>query len=199
VNTPRELLGILEDFAQKVAEHQVDRAEAVAGIRDVVRAKYPDLLAKLAEGWADTELDRRVKRYIGRRNKTDGAAMARKLAAQGLEQPDLEGNVVHDWFAAFADAETTTLEDHGVYVSSNLASAWRLVDSFEFREEEFELYFAASGNNANATRSQAIEALKRMPEPERRNLRAVIRARLMTQRRAAFDRRYGVSGQAAEG
>lgn len=200
MNTPRELLGILEDFAQKVAEHQVDRAEAVAGIRDVVREKYPDLLAALAEGWADTELDRRVKRYVGRRNKSDSAAIARKLAAQGLEQPDLDGNTVHDWFAAFADAETTVLEDHAVYVSSNLASAWRLVDSFEFREEEFELYFAASGNNASATRAQAIEALKRMPEAERRNLRAAIRARLMARRRESFDRRYGAGGgQAAEG
>ena len=68
MSTPRELLGIRDDLAQKVAERQLDRSDAVADLRAAVD-KYPELMGKLADDWADTEIDRGVKKYITRRNQ----------------------------------------------------------------------------------------------------------------------------------
>lgn len=196
MSTPRELLSIRDDLAQKVAELQLDRNDAVADLRAAV-AKYPDLLDKLAADWADTEIDRSVKRYIAKRNKTAGAEIVRRLAELGMEQPTLDGKVVP--VSQYDPSYKTTLADYGDYVSTNLASAWRLVKSFEGREEDHELLAEAVGGNLGATREQALDALKGMPEAKRLALRTAVEAKLSARRLAFLQRRYGDYGQAADG
>lgn len=196
MTTPRELLAIRDDLAKKVAERQLDRIDALADLAAAAR-KYPELLEKLADNWADTELDQGVKRYIARRNKTADAAIAKKLAELGLEQPTLDGNVIpisqHD------PSYSVVLADYGDYVSTNLASAWRLVTSFESREEDHELLVAAVGGDLRVTREQAIDALKRLPEARRQKLRVAVKAKLTTERISFVHERYREHGQAAEG
>lgn len=196
MSTPRELLGIRDDLAKKVAELQLDRNEAVADLRAAV-AKHPELLDKLADDWADTEIDRGVKKYVARRNKSANAEIARKLAELGLERPTLDGDVPP--ISQDDPSYSSTLSDYADYVSANLASSWRLLKSFEDREENHEVLVAAAGGNLSATREQAVDALKRMPEAKRKALRAEVRAKLAAGRRAFSERRYGDFGQAAEG
>ncbi len=50
MSTPRELLGIRDDLAKKVAERQLDRHDAVADLH-AAAVKYPELLGKLAGDW----------------------------------------------------------------------------------------------------------------------------------------------------
>ena len=196
MSTPRELLGIRDDLAKKVAERQVDRHDAVADLRAAVAA-YPELLDKLTDDWADSEIDRGVKKYIAKRDQAANAAIARKLAELGLERPTLDGQVVP--ISQDDPSYSTTLADHEDYVSVNLASAWRLVKSFETREEDNQLLKAAAGGDRSATREQAVDALKRMPEAKRKALRAEVKAKLAAERRAFAERRYGGFGPAAEG
>lgn len=196
MSTPRELLGIRDDLAKKVAERQLDRTEAVADLRAAV-AKHPELLDKLADDWADTEIDRGVKRYVGRRNKAEAAAIARKLAELGMERPTLDGNVIP--ISQEDPSYSTTLADYWDDLSERLASSRRLVKGFEVREEDHEVLLAAVDGNLSATREQAIDALKRMPEAKRKALRAATRSKLLAQREALFQQRYGDYGQAAEG
>lgn len=196
MSTPRELLSIRDDLAQKVAERQLDRNDAVADLRAAVAA-YPDLLDKLASDWADTEIDRGVKNYVARRNKAESAEIARKLAELGMERPMLDGSVIP--LSQEDPSYAGSLSDYGDYVTTNLASAWRLVKSFEVREEDHQLLAAAVDGNLEATREQAVDALKRMPEARRKALRASIAARLAAERREFMQQRYGDFGQAAEG
>lgn len=197
MSTPRELLDIRDDLAKKVAERQLDRGKAVADLTAAVKATHPDLLDKLAEEWADTQIDRGVKRYVAKRNKTENAEISRKLAELGMERPTLDGNVIP--ISQDDPSYTTTLADYADYVTTNLASAWRLVKSFESREEDHEMLAAAVDGNLSATREQAVDALKRMPEAKRQALRTAIAARLSAERYAFFQQRYGDYGQAAEG
>lgn len=196
MSTPRELLGIRDDLAKKVAERQIDRTEAVADLKAAVAA-YPELLDKMADDWADTEIDRGVKRYVAKRNKAEGAEIARKLAELGMERPTLDGGVIP--ISQEDPNYSASLADYGDYVHTNLSSAWRLVKSFETREEDHELLLAAVDWNHDATREQAVDALKRMPEAKRKALRASIAARLSAERREFMHQRYGDFGQAAEG
>ncbi|MGH6656554.1 MAG: hypothetical protein ACRDVE_15285 [Actinocrinis sp.] len=196
MSTPRELLGIRDDLAQKVAERQIDRADAVADLK-AAAGRHPELLDKLADDWADTEIDRGVRKYAARRDKTANAAITRKLAELGMERPTLDGDVV-----PIGDDDPSyrvTLATYGDYVTVNLASSRRLVKSFEVREEDHEVLKAAAGGKVSVTREQALDALKRLPEGKRRMLRMQIRARLATERIEAFERRYDAYGQAAEG
>src|SRR5215472_2763286 len=192
MSTPRELLGIRDDLAKKVAEHQLDRRDAVADLRAAI-SEYPDLLDKLADDWADTEIDKSVRRYVAKRNKTANAEITRKLAELGLERPTLDGDVIP--ISQDDPSYTSTLADYADYVSTNLASSWRLVKSFEVREEDNGLLTAAVSGNLNATREQAVDALKRMPEAKRKALRAAVRAKLHVERRAFIDRRYSTDDQ----
>ena len=196
MSTPRELLAKRDELAQRVAERELARADAIASLR-AAAAKHPELLAKLAGDWADTEIDRGVKRYVTRRNKTDNALIARKLADLGMERPTLDGNVVP--ISHEDPSYSSTLADYAEYVSSNLASSRRLVKSFETREEDHEVLKAAAGGNMGATREQALDALKCMPEGKRRMLRMQVRARLAAERITAFERQYDALGQVAEG
>lgn len=196
MSTPRELLAIRDDLAQKVAERQLDRAAAAADLRTAA-ARYPELLDKLAIDWADTEIDRGVKRYVGRRNKVADAKIARRLAELGMERPTLDGDVIP--ISREDPSYSTTLADYAEYVSSNLASSRRLVKSFESREEDHEMLKAAAAGNMGATREQALDALKRLPEGKRRMLRMQVRATLAAERIAAFERQYNALDQAAEG
>lgn len=196
MSTPRELLGIRDDLAQKVAERQLDRPDAVADLRAAVAA-YPELLDKLADDWADTEIDRGVKKYVASRNKTANAKIARKLAELGMERPTLDGEVVP--ISQDDESYSSTLADYGDYLSANLGSSWRLLKSFESREEDHEVLVTAAGGNLSVTREQAVDALKRMPEAKRKALRMEVRAKLSAERRAFTERRYGADGQAAEG
>lgn len=196
MSTPSELLGIRNDLAQKVAERQLDREQAVADLRAAV-AKYPELLDKLAEDWADTEIDRGVKRYVAKRNKTANAEITRKLAELGMERPTLDGSVPP--ISQDDPSYSSTLADYADYIDVNLASSWRLLKSFEVREEDHALLVAAAGGNLALTREQAVDALKRMPEGKRKALRMEVRAKLSAERRAFTERRYGADGQAAEG
>jgi hypothetical protein len=196
VSTPRELLGIRDDLAKKVAERQLDRHDAVADLH-AAAVKYPELLDKLADDWADTEIDRGVKRYVARRDKIAAAAIARKLAEAGLEQPDLDGDVVP--ISLDDPSYSSTLADYGDYVSTNLASAWRLVTSFENREVDHGILIIAAGGNLDLTREQAIDALKRLPDAKRQVLRTTVKAKLSAERLAFLQQRYGGNGQAAEG
>lgn len=196
MSTPRELLGIRDDLAKKVAERQLDRTNAVADLKAAVAA-YPELLDKLAVDWADTEIDRGVKRYVAKRNKAEGAEIARKLAELGMERPTLEGGVIP--ISQEDPNYSATLADYGDYVRTNLASAWRLVKSFETREEDHELLVAAVGGDTAATREQAVDALKRLPEGKRQALRATVATMLSAERQVFMQQRYGDYGQAAEG
>jgi hypothetical protein len=196
VSTPRELLGIRDDLAKKVAERQLDRHDAVADLH-AAAVKYPDLLDKLADDWADTEIDRGVKRYVARRDKIAAAAIARKLAEAGLEQPDLDGEVVP--ISLDDPSYSSTLADYGDYVCTNLASAWRLVNSFERREEDHGVLIGAAGGDLNLTREQAVDALKRLPDAKRQALRTLVKAKLSVERLTFLQQRYGGNGQAAEG
>jgi hypothetical protein len=196
MSTPRELIGIRDDLAQKVAEHELDRHAAAAALCAAV-SKYPDLLGKLADDWADVEIDRGVKKYVARRNKSDGADIARKLAALGMERPTLDGDVIP--ISQYDPSYSTTLADYGDYVSINLASAWRLVKSFESREEDQELLTLAVDGKVSVTREQALDALRRMPEAKRQSLSMAAKAKLSAERSAFLQQRYGEYGQAAEG
>lgn len=196
MSTPRELLGIRDDLAQKVAERQLDRNEAVADLRAAV-SKYPELLDKLADDWADTEIDRGVKKYVAKRNKTDDAAIVRKLAQLGMERPTLDGDIIP--ISQYDPSWSVTLADNADYVSTNLASAWRLVKSFEAREEDHELLKAAAGGDLSVTREEALDALKCMPEAKRKALRVAVEAKLAAERHAFLQQRYGDYGQAAQG
>lgn len=196
MSTPRELLSIRDDLAIKVAERQLDRPDAVADLRAAAR-KYPELLDKLADDWADTEIDRGVKRYVARRNKAAAAEIARKLAELGLERPTLDGSVIP--ISQDDPSYSSTLADYGDYVSTNLASAWRLVKSFEIREEDHEVLAAATGGDLSVTREQAVDSLKRMPEAKRQALRVGVKAKLSAERLSFVQQRYGDYGQAAEG
>lgn len=197
MSTPRELLGIRDDLAKKVAECQLDRRDAVADLHAAVVSKYPEHLDKLADDWADTELDRAVKKYLARRNKTADAEIVRKLAELGLERPTLDGDVIP--ISQYDPSYSITLADNRDYVSANLASAWRLVTSFEKREEDHELLTGAVDGNLEVTREQAVDALKRMPEAKRQALRMTIRAKLSAERSIFLQQRYGDYSQAAEG
>lgn len=196
MSTPRELLGVRDELAKKVAERQLDRHDAVADLRAAV-SKYPDLLDKLADDWADTEIDRGVKRYVARRNKTDDASIVRKLAELGMERPTLDGEVIP--ISQYDPSYSSALADYRDYVSTNLASAWRLVKSFEMREEDHELLAAAVGGNQSVTREQALDVLKSMPEGKRQALRMAAKAKLSAERKTFLLQRYGEYGQAAEG
>ena len=196
MSTPRELLGIRDDLAQKVAERQLDRLDAVAELRTAI-SKYPEQLDKLADDWADTAIDRAVKRYIAKRNNGADAEIVRKLAELGLERPTLDGDVIP--ISQYDPSYSITLADNADYVSSNLASAWRLVTSFERREADNELLTAAVDGNRNVTREQALDALKCMPEAKRQALRTLIKAKLSLERAIFLQQRYGEHAQAAEG
>lgn len=196
MSTPRELLGIRDDLAKKVAERQLDRTEAVADLRAAV-GTYPELLDKLADDWADTEIDRGVKRYVAKRNKSENAEIVRDLARLGLERPTLDGSLIP--VSQEDPSYSSTLADYGDYVRTNLASSWRLVKSFEVREEDHELLAEAAGGNLGMTREQAVDALKRMPEAKRQMLQMTVRAKLLAERRDFMQQRYGDYGQAAEG
>ena len=196
MSTPRELLAKRDELAQRVAERQLEHGDAVASLRAAAE-KHPDLLGRLADDWADTEIDRGVKRYVGRRNKAANAAIARKLAELGMERPTLDGDVIP--ISQDDPSYSDTLADYGEYVGTNLASSRRLVGSFEKREEDHEVLKAAADGNMGATREQALNALKRMPEGKRRMLRMQVRARLAAERIAAFERQYDTYGRAAEG
>ena len=196
MSTPRELLGIRDDLAKKVAELQIDRDDAVADLRAAV-TKYPELLDKLADDWADNEIDRGVKRYIAKRNKTEDAAIARKLAELGMERPTLDGSIVP--ISQYDPTYSATLADYADYVGTNLASAWRLVKSFESREEDHELLAEAVGGDLSITREKALDALKAMPETKRKALRMAVEATLAARRIVFLQQRYGDYGQAAEG
>lgn len=196
MSTPRELLGIRDDLAKKVAEHQLDRSAAVADLRDAV-SKYPDLLDKLADDWADVELDRGVKKYVRNRNKAANAEIVRKLAELGMEQPALDGEVPP--ISEYDESYKTTLADHADYVSTYLASFWRGVKSFERKEEDHEVLVAAVEGDLSVTREQAVDALKSLPEGKRKMLRLQVKAKLSAERRASAERRYSDYGHAAEG
>lgn len=196
MSTPRELLGIRDDLAKKVAEHQLDRNEAVADLRAAV-AEFPGLLDKLADDWADTEIDRGVKRYLDKRNKSEDAAIVRKLAALGMSRPMLDGTVPP--ISEYDGSYKSTLADHAGYLSTNLASSWRLLRSFEVREEDHELLVSAVNGNLTVTREQAVDALRRLPEAKRKALGLEVKAKLSAERRAFAENRYGAGGQAAEG
>lgn len=197
MSTPRELLGIRDDLAQKVAERQLDRNDAVADLRTAI-AKYPEMLDKLTDDWADNEIDRGVKKYVARRNKADDAAIAKRLAELGMEAPTLDGEVIP--ISQQDPSYSITLADHAEYVSTNLAGAWRLVLSFERKEEDHELLAAAvDGDLRSFTREQALNVLKRLPEAKRRALRTTVKAELAAERSAFVQQRYGDYGQAAEG
>lgn len=193
---PRELLGVRNDLAEKVAERQIDRAVAVAELRAEV-SNYPEMLDKLTDDWADTEIDKGVKRYVARRNKTDDAAIVRRLAELGLERPTLDGDVIP--ISQYDPSYSVTLADYGDYMSTNLASAWRLVKSFENREGDHELLTAAVDGDLSITRERALDALKCMPEAKRKALRIEVEAKLSAERSAFLQERYGDYGQAAEG
>jgi hypothetical protein len=196
MSTPRELLGIRDDLAQKVAEGQLDRLAAVADLRTAI-SKYPEQLDKLADDWADTAIDRAVKRYIAKRNNGADAEIIRKLAELGLERPTLDGDVIP--ISQYDPSYSITLADNADYVSANLASAWRLVTSFERREADNELLAAAVDGNRSVTREQALDALKCMPEAKRQALRTLIKAKLSVERAVFLQQRYGEHGHAAEG
>jgi hypothetical protein len=196
VSTPRELLGIRDDLAEKVAERQLDRNAAVADLRAAV-SKYPELLDKLADDWADTAIDRGVKKCIARRNKTADAAIVRRLAELGLERPTLDGDVIP--ISQYDPNYSITLADYADYMSTNLASAWRLVKSFESREGDHELLTAAVDGDLSVTRERALDALKCMPEAKRKALRTAVEAKLSAERSIFLQQRYGDYGQAAEG
>lgn len=196
MSTPRELLGIRDDLAKKVAEHQIDRNDAIADLRDAMRA-YPEQQEKIEADWADVEIDRGVKKYIGRRNKAANAEITRKLAELGMERVTLDGRV--DPISEDDPSYSSTLADYADYVSVNIASSWRLLKSFEVREENHEVLVAATGGTLSATREQAVDALKRMPEAKRKALRSEVRAKLSAERQAFTERRYGTGSQAAEG
>lgn len=196
MSTPRELLGVRDDLAQKVAERQLDRQRAVMDLRAAV-SKYPELLDKLADDWADTEIDKGVKRYVARRNKASDAAIVRKLAELGMERPTLDGDVIP--ISQYDPSYSITLADYGDYMSTNLASAWRLVKSFESREEDHELLTAAVDGDLTITRERALDALKRMPEAKRKALRMAVEVKLSADRSTFLQKRYGDYGHAAEG
>lgn len=196
MSTPRELLGVRDDLAQKVAERQLDRQRAVTDLRAAV-SKYPELLDKLADDWADTEIDKGVKRYVARRNKASDAAIVRKLAELGMERPTLDGDVIP--ISQYDPSYSITLADYGDYMSTNLASAWRLVKSFESREEDHELLTAAVDGDLTITRERALDALKRMPEAKRKALRMAVEVKLSADRSTFLQKRYGDYGHAAEG
>jgi hypothetical protein len=196
VSTPRELLGIRDDLAKKVAERQLDRHDAAVDLR-AAASKYPELLDKLADDWADNEIDRSVKRYVARRNKAAAAEITRKLAELGLERPTLDGDVIP--ISQDDPSYSSTLADYDSYVSANLASAWRLVSSFESKEEDHEILVAAVGASLSATREQAVDSLKRMPEAKRQALRMTVKEELSRERHSFVQQRYGDYGQAAEG
>lgn len=196
MSTPRELLGIRDDLAKKVAEHQLDRPDAVADLRAAATA-YPALLDKLADDWADNEIDRGVKRYVARRNKAASAEIARKLAELGMENPTLDGEVRP--ISEDDESYAKTLGAYREYVSTYKDSSRRLVKSFERREEDNEVLIEAAGGNLAVTREQAVDALKRMPEARRKALRARVLAKLAAERAAYLRENYGDFGQAAEG
>ena len=196
MSTPRELLSIRDDLAIKVAERQIDRHNAIADLRAAVAA-YPELLKKLTGDWADSEIDRGIKKYVAKRDKAANAEIARKLAELGLERPTLDGQIVP--ISQDDPSYSSTLADDADDVSTHLASSWRLVKTFERREEDNMLLTAAAGGDLSATREQAVDALKRMPEAKRKALRAEVKAKLGAERRAFAERRYGALGQAAEG
>jgi hypothetical protein len=196
MSTPRELLGVRDDLAKKVAERQLGRHDAVADLRAEV-SKYPELLGKLADDWADTEIDRGVKRYVARRNVAADAAIVRKLAEMGLERPTLDGDVIP--ISQYDESYSVTLADYREYMSTNLASSWRLLKSFESREEDHELLTAAVDGNLSATREQALDVLKGLPEAKRKALRTAAKAKLSAERSAFLQQRYGDYGQASEG
>jgi hypothetical protein len=194
--TPRELLGIRDDLAKRVAELRLDRNDAVADLRVAV-SKYPELLDKLADDWADTEIDRGVKRYVARRNKTEDAAIVRKLAELGMERPTLDGDVIP--ISQYDPSYSVTLADYSDYVSTNLAGAWRLVTSFERREGDHAFLTAAVGGDLSVTREQAVAAVARTPEAKRKALRLLVEAALAVERIAFLQQRYGDYGHASEG
>ena len=197
MKTPRELLGIRDDLAQKVAERQLDRHDAAADLRAAV-AKYPELLDELADDWADTQIDRSVNRYITKRNKIADAEIARKLAELGLENPTLDGDVTP--ISDLDPRYSRTLADCEEEVSTSNAGAWRWVKSAERAENEHEVLKAAVDGDLSLTREQATDALKRMPEAKRKKLLAEVRTRLSMERRAYAEQRYGGGfGHAAEG
>jgi hypothetical protein len=196
VSTPGDLLAVLNDLAKRVAERQLAESDAIANLKHVLR-KYPQVRDKWTEERATAELDKRVKRHRDKGNAAANAAIARKLAEMGLESPMLDGTVPS--ISEDDPSYSNTLLDYGVYLSTNLSSAHRLVKSFESREEAHEMLMEAVGGNVGLTREQAVEVLKRMPEDERRNLRASVRKRLAAERRTAFEQRNGTYGQAGEG
>lgn len=194
MSTPRELLGIRDELAQKVAERQLDRNDAVADLRAAI-AKYPELLDKLADDWADNEIDRGVKKYVTRRNKNADAAIVRKLAALGMSRPMLDGTVPP--ISEYDESYKTTLGDYADYLSTNLASSWRMLKSFEVREEDHELLVAAMDGNLGVTREQAVDALRCLSEAKRKVLRAEVKTKLSVERRAFAERRYAAAAEAA--
>lgn len=196
MKTPRELLSIRDDLAQKVAEHQLDRQEAKADLR-AAADKYPGLADDLKDGWADVELDKGIRQYKSKRDKAAAADIVRRLAEIGMEAPTLDGEVAlisHD-----DKSYLRTLADFGNDVEEDIASAWRWVRSRERQQDRHEILVAAAGANMNLTREQALTILKFMPEDERRALIRRVKAQLSAGRRQFAQERYGFGAQAAEG
>jgi hypothetical protein len=196
VSTPRELLGIRDDLAKKVAEGQLDRHDAVATLRDAV-ATYPEQMDKLADDWADTELDRSVKKYLAKRNKSDNAEIVRKLAELGMEAPTLDGEVIP--ISEYDESYKVTLGDRREWLDTNIASAWRLLSSFERREMDNEVLLRAVGADGSLTGEQALDILKGLPDVKRKTIRMEVEAEMDAKRRLFLRRRYGDYGQVAEG
>ena len=201
MSTPREVIRALRDTAKRVAERQLDEIDAVASVRGIVRENYPELPTNLVDGWIATELYRRIRVYEGRRDKKDAAAIARKLAKLGLEQPLLDGttppvDTAKRLDRAAGSATSTTLAVDADYVSGRVDSAWRLVESAETLEEQHECRVAAVDGNLGVTRAKAEEVLNQMGAARRRQLEASVRTSLAANRHEAVVRRYGLPPQA---
>ena len=91
------------------------------------------------------------------------------------------------------------MADNAEYVTTNLASSWRLVKSFEVRQDDHEFLAAAVDGDLSVTKEQALDALKCLPEAKRKALRLEVAAKLSVERSAFLQQRYGDYGQAAEG
>ena len=188
MSTPGDLLAVLNDLAKRVAERQLAETDALANLKHALQ-KYPQVREQWTEERATAELDKRVKRHRDRGNKAADAAIARKLAELGMERPTLDGDVVpsSDYDAGYK----RTLGDREDEVSTHLAGAWRLINSFERQQEENEILKAAADGNAGLTGEQAVGALARLPEAKRQKLIMEVKANLAAERRAYAEQRYG--------
>lgn len=196
MSTPRELLAKRDELAQRVAEGELGRTDAIATLQ-ADATKHPELLGKLAADWADVQIDRGIKKYERNRDKKAFAQMLRDLAERGQEAPRLDGTVPK--ISAYDETYGRTLADEAGEINKDLAAAWRWVKSRERDQERHEQLVMAAGGNMDLTKEQALDRLKMMPEEKRRSLIRTVKAELLAERLDFALDRYRGSRQAAEG